>query len=128
MMKIAIALAAGVLLAAPAAAKPRSESRPVVGQEASIPFVDVQAIRSFHAEQDDVVYLQDHQRRWYRAELSGRCQGLPWANRVAVDTRGGSTFSRGDMLLVEDDRCIVSSLTHSDKPPRRASKRTRRAR
>ena len=128
MMKmIAIALAAGAALASPVAAKSPPAPEPVIGQEAKIPFVNVRGIRSFHAEDDVVVYLQDYRRRWYRAELNGPCLGLPWAMRVAVDARGSSTFDRYGVLLVGDERCMLSSLTHSGPPPRKASKRTRRA-
>jgi len=127
MHKILIAFAAAAALAAPAAAKRPPAPEPVIGQEARIPFVNVRGIHSFHAEDDDIVYLQDYRRRWYRAELNGPCYGLPWAMQVAVDSRGSSTFDRDGVLLVGDERCMLSSLTHSGPPPRKASKRTRRA-
>ena len=128
MKKLTLALAAGVALASPASAKSRPAPEPVIGQEAKIPFVNFRGIRSFHAEDDDVVYLQDYRRRWYRAELNGPCHGLNWAMRVAVDARGSSTFDRYGVLLVGDERCMLSSLTHSGPPPRKASKRERRTR
>ena len=124
MSKLILALAAAASLAAPAAAKPRPAA-PVIGQEARIPFASMGGIRSVHADDDDIVYLQDYRRRWYRAELIGPCFGLRWAMRVAVDTRGSSAFDRGSALLVGDERCLISSLTYSDPPPRRASRRTR---
>jgi len=128
MMKtIAIALAAGLAIAAPAAARRPPAPEPVIGQEARIPFVNVRGIHSFHADDEDVVYLQDYRRRWYRAELNGPCFGLPWAMRVGVDTRGSSSFDRDSVLLVGDERCLLSSLTYSGPPPRRASKHKRRA-
>lgn len=120
---VAIALAAGLVAATPGVARSRPASQPIVGQEAIIPFVNFRGIRSFHADDYDLVYLQDYRRRWYRAELIGNCHGLPWAMRIAVDTRGSSNFDRGSLLLVGDERCMISSLTYSDPPPRRASRR-----
>ena len=122
---IAIALVAGLAVAAPAAARPRPAPEPVIGQEARIPFVNFRGIHSFHADDEDVVYLQDYRRRWYRAELYGPCYGLPWAMGIAVDTRGSSTFDRNGILLVGDERCMLSSLTYSGPPPRRASRHSR---
>jgi hypothetical protein len=118
---LAAAGAAAASLAMPAAAGPRPA--PPVGQEARIPFASMGGIRSFHAEDDDIVYLQDYRRRWYRAELVGPCFGLRWAMRIAVDTRGSSAFDRSSALLVGDERCMLGSLTYSGPPPRRASKR-----
>src|SRR5215208_6375740 len=108
---LAATVAAAASLAMPAAARPRP-APPVIGQEARIPFASMGGIRSFHAEDDDIVYLQDYRRRWYRAELIGPCFGLRWAMRIAVDTRGSSAFDRSSALLVGDERCLLGSLTH----------------
>ncbi len=125
MNKIILALAAGAVLAVPAASKPRP-APPIAGEEAEIPFAQLRGgIRSFHADDHDTVYLQDRRRDWYRAEVAGACIALPWAHRIGVDSRFGSTFQRGSALIVEGDRCIVTSLVRSEKPVRRASRATR---
>ena len=125
MTKLILALAAAALLAAPAFAKP-DPSPPPTGEEVRIPFANMRGgIRSFHAEDQDTVYIQDYRRNWYRAEIVGACIGLPWAMRIGVDTRGSSTFDRSSSLLVEGDRCQLVSLTRSERPYRRASRRTR---
>jgi len=122
MMKhLTIALAAAAAFASPAPARPRA-APPVIGQEARIPFANMGGIRSFHAEGDETVYLQDYRRRWYRAELIGTCYGLQWAMGIRVDTRGSSTFDRFSSLLVGQERCMIGSLTYSGPPPRKASK------
>jgi hypothetical protein len=120
----AVALAAALPL--PAAA-PAAEPEPAAAraEEARIPFVNFRGIRSFHAADEHVVYLQDQSRNWYRAELIGPCFGLTWANRIAVDTRGSSVFDRFSALIVDGERCQVHSLTRSGKPERRASRRSR---
>src|SRR5688500_12338931 len=125
MTKLILALAAGALLAAPALAGPET-SPPPSGEEVRIPFANMRGgIRSFHAEDQDTVYIQDRRRDWYRAEIVGPCIALPWALRIGVDTRGSSSFDRTSALLVEGDRCQLISLTRSDRPVRRASRRTR---
>lgn len=125
MNRLILALATGAALAGPAAAKPRTPP-PITGEETEIPFANLRGgIRSFHADDRDTVYLQDRRRDWYRAEVAGACIGLPWARAIGIDTRFGSTFQRGSALIVEGDRCVVTSLVRSEKPERRASRRTR---
>ncbi|HEX8224058.1 MAG TPA: DUF6491 family protein [Allosphingosinicella sp.] len=105
--------------AAPALAAPPAPA----GAEASIPFVSQpRSIRSFRAAGNDILYLQDRRGRWYRAELGGPCIGLPWANVIGYDTRGLS-LGRGDSILVEGQRCLITSLTRSEAPPRKRKRR-----
>ena len=127
MNKLILALAAAASLAAPAAASPDRPAEPY-GEEARIPFAHLRGgIRSFHADDYDTVYIQDRRRDWYRAEIAGYCQALPWALRIGVDTRGSSTFDRFSALIVEGDRCQLISLTRSEKPVRRGRKHRRAA-
>ena len=125
MNKLILTLAAGAALAAPAAGKPRP-APPITGEETQIPFAHLRGgIRNFHADDRDTVYLQDRRRDWYKAEVAGACTGLPWATRIGIDTRFGLTFQRGSSLIVEGDRCMVTSLVRSEKPVLRASRKTR---
>jgi hypothetical protein len=108
------------LAAAPAAASPA----PPRGEEVSIPFANhARSILNFEAPSDDVLYLQDRQRRWYRAELAGACFDLKWAQSIGYDTRGGLSLDRGSHILVGRQRCTILSLTRSEGPPRKAKKR-----
>lgn len=110
---LTLALAAG----APAMAQPDSPlQRP---EEARIPFVSFGSIRTFRTAGEDVIYLQDTRRNWYRAELSGPCPGIERALRIGVDSRFGSTVDSGSTLLVDGQRCPIHSLVRSEKPPRR---------
>ncbi|QDZ06199.1 hypothetical protein FPZ24_00855 [Sphingomonas panacisoli] len=80
-------------------------------------------IYDFEARDDQGVYLQDQQRRWYYARISGVCTGLPFANRIAVDTRfGGSELDRTGTLLVDGQSCHIDSLTASNGPPPKPKK------
>ena len=108
-----------VLLLLAAAAAPS----PVGDEQVSIPFVtQPRAIRSFNAPSDDLLYLKDRRGRWYRAEIGGPCVGLSWANAIGYDTRGSLSLSRGSAILVEGQRCLITSLTRSDPPPRKRRK------
>jgi hypothetical protein len=103
-----------------AAASPADPPRDEVG----IPFVSQpRSIRSFNAPSDDLLYLQDRQGRWYRAEMGGPCIGLSWANAIGYDTRGSLSLGQGDSILVEGQRCMIVSLTRSDPPPRKRKRK-----
>jgi hypothetical protein len=122
---LAVAAAAAALPAAASAGSAAPAAVPAVEdeREVRIPFVNFRNIRSFHSQDDGIVYLQDQRRNWYRAELHGPCFGLRWALRIAVDTRGSTVFDRFSVLIVDGERCPVRSLTRSGKPERRASRR-----
>jgi hypothetical protein len=122
MKTIILALAATASLAAPlSAAAPRPA--PPAGEEASIPFAHFGGVWSFEAPDDDLVYLQDRSRNWYRAQLYGPCWGLSWANGIGIDTRGSSEFDRYSFLIVGKERCAIQSLTRSGPPPKRHGKK-----
>jgi Family of unknown function (DUF6491) len=115
-----ILLAAAAAIAAPALAAPP----PPEPEQVSIPFAShPRAIRNFEAPSDDVVYLEDRQRRWYRAEV-GYCFGLRWATAIGYDTRGGLSLDSFGAILVDGERCPILSLTRSEGPPRRLKKKS----
>jgi hypothetical protein len=93
-------------------------------RQVSIPFADQRhAIRNFEAPSDDLLYLEDRQHRWYRAELAGTCFDLKWAHAIGYDTRGSLSLDQGSHILVGRERCTIVSLTRSEGPPRKARKR-----
>lgn len=117
-MKTKLLLVLAGALAAPALAAPPAER-----SEASIPFANhPRAIRNFEAPNDEIVYLQDRQRRWYRADL-GHCFGLKWAHSIGYDTRGGVNLDSFGAILVDGQRCPIVSLTRSEGPPRKAKRK-----
>ena len=123
MKRFILTLATAALVAAPALAKQPVWPADKLGKETSIPFVGTIGLYNFDARDDRGVYLQDQQRRWYYARISGVCTGLPLANRIAVDTRfGGSQLDRTGTLLVDGQRCAIDSLTASNGPPPKAKK------
>jgi hypothetical protein len=117
-----IAALASVTIAG--AAEARKAPAPVeLGKETSIPFVGTIGLYNFEPDGDRGVWLQDQRRAWYYARISGICSGLPFANRIAVDTRfGGSQLDRTGILLVDGQRCNIDSLVTSAGPPKKAKK------
>jgi hypothetical protein len=110
--------------AAPAFASPAPSRAP----EVSIPFAThARSIRNFEAPSDDVLYLEDRRRRWYRAEIGGPCFGLRWATTIGYDTRGRLSLDQGSRILVDGNRCPIVSITRSEGPPRKMKKAKRAA-
>ncbi|HYE27399.1 MAG TPA: DUF6491 family protein [Allosphingosinicella sp.] len=106
------------LVAAAVAAPTLAAAPPSGREEVSIPFVShPRAIRSFKAPRDDLLFLRDRRGRWYRAEIGGPCFGLSWAKVIGYDTRGSLGLARGGSILVEGQRCLITSLTRSEAPP-----------
>ncbi len=95
-----------------------------LGKETSIPFMDVRgSLYNFEADSDRGVWLQTSSRRWYYAQILGPCTGLPFAQRIGVDTRfGGNQLDRTGTLLVDGQRCSLTSLTASNGPPPKVKK------
>jgi hypothetical protein len=122
-MKILLPLLAAAV-AGPAIASP-AEPQPPRGEEVSIPFAShARSIRNFEATSDDLLYLQDRQGRWYRAELGGDCFGLKWAFSIGYDTRGSLSLDQFSRILVGRESCPIVSLTRSDGPPRKIKAKT----
>jgi len=113
-----------VLLIAAALAAAAGPASSPPAREARIPFLSFRSIRTFHPVGDDVIYLQDTRRNWYRATLAGPCFNLNTAIRIAVDTRySGDTLDDTSSFLVDGQRCPIHSLVRSDPPPRRQHRR-----
>ncbi|SDA26969.1 DUF6491 family protein [Sphingomonas sp. NFR15] len=129
-MQKAMLLAAAFVLSpsaaladAPADARLGGWTRAEIGKEASIPFIRDQRLYGFESDGDRGVWLQDQRRRWYYAKPLGRCAGLGLATMIGVDSRfNGDSFDRTGTLLVDGQRCPLSSLTASEGPPPKPGK------
>ena len=115
---LALSLAAALLsLSANAAAdEPAAASRPL-GVETGISFPSDATIRTFQADDEDGVWIQDSRRNWYYAKFFGPCRNIDFAQAIGVDTRGQSRLDRFATLLVRGDRCALSSFVTSAPPP-----------
>jgi Family of unknown function (DUF6491) len=115
-MALALGAAATPLLAADASGAP---AKPASSAEVSIPFVDHHNLRDWQADKKEGIWIQDQRRNWYYARLLGPCIGLDWALTIGFDTGGGSgQLDRFSSVLVPDEgRCQITSLTRSEAPP-----------
>ena len=115
-------------LAAALAPVPAAAREPAIGEEASIPFVNLNSIRNFRAIDRDTIYFQDLRRLWYRGEVIGSCLDLPFAEAIGIETRGVNRLDRFSSILVRGQRCQLTSLVRSEAPPtRKELKRQRQA-
>lgn len=97
--------------AAPAAAAP--------AVQASIPFVDHRNLLDWQADGREGLWIQDQRRNWYYARLLGPCIGLDWAITIGFAPGGGSgQLDKFSSIIVPDEgRCQITSLTRSEAPP-----------
>jgi len=125
-MKQLTILIAGALAASSAfAADPPARPPAAPEREARIPFVGFNSIRTFRPVSDEIVYVQDQRRNWYRATLVGPCFNIQSALRLGVDTRYGSTLDNSSSFIVDGQSCRIHSLVRSEAPPPRRGRRNR---
>lgn len=112
----------------PVSAKPHPlHTWPDLGVETQIVFPTQGAIRNFEPDGNDGLWLEDRQRRWYYAEIAGDCQELNFAQAIGFDTRGALWLDRFSAILVNGERCLISSLMTAEKPlPRKERLRLRK--
>jgi hypothetical protein len=88
-------------------------------EEASIPFVDRRdSIRTWQADGDMGLWIQDSHKQWYYAKTFSPCLGLPFAIQIGVKNRGINRLNRDSEIIVPNEgRCQLSSFRKSDPPP-----------
>lgn len=90
-----------------------------LGEEASIPFVDQRdSIRTWQADGDMGLWIQDSRKQWYYAKTFAPCHGLPFAIKIGVRNRGLNQLNRDSEIIVPNEgRCQLSSFRKSGPPP-----------
>jgi hypothetical protein len=88
-------------------------------EEVSIPFVNLDStIRTWQADGQDGVWVQDAHKQWYYAKTYGYCEGLEFASAIGFKTGTLNTLDRFSSIVVPGyDRCAIKSLTKSEAPP-----------
>jgi hypothetical protein len=84
-----------------------------------IPFVNFGGIRDWTANDDDTLYVESSQGRWYQVALAYPCSGLPFALRIGIDTGGFDTLDSFSNIIVDGQRYPVASVTRIASPPPR---------
>src|SRR5688500_9833698 len=71
----------------------------------SIPFADLGNIRNWHAENAEVLYVQNAKRDWFRITFWTPCLALPFATGIAFVTDGTSSLDKYSSILVDGENC-----------------------
>jgi hypothetical protein len=102
--------------------------KPAPAVQASIPFVDHHNLRDWQADGTDGLWIQDQRRNWYYAKVLGPCIGLDWALSIGFDTGGasGQLDKFSSIIVPNEGRCQITSLTRSEAPPPSVKKKKRK--
>lgn len=86
------------------------------------------SIDGFYDNTRDTVVLSSGVSRDYVVSVTGACPSLRFAQSIAMDNRGGSCVSRGDVLIVSEnafslndrtglgpDRCLINEIYKWDR-------------
>jgi len=96
---------------------------PIAAEEVSIPFVNFGSINDWKADDRQGLWIQDVHRKWFYARTTAPCFGLDFALTIGFETRGIGQLDRFSSILVPDQgRCQIASLTESEGPPRKVDK------
>lgn len=111
---ILLPLAAVALLPAAAIAQDgegrQAEAQQEAGTRNYIPFPNHGGVWDWHADGQDVIYFQDRQKRWYRAELFTPAYDLPWVQFIGIETRGTDRLDKWSTIYIRGQRYSLKSF------------------
>lgn len=115
--KLGPAAALAALMAAPSSALPPAEDTPATllrdGEPViSIPAAD--AIRDFHALDDEHVMLELEAGQHYLLTLNRQCVGLRWARHVGVTASQNTIWAGFDALTADGEACPIRTIHRLD--------------
>lgn len=112
--KILVPLAVVALVPGIALAQETQEQSADAQQEAEtrdyIPFPNHGGVRDWHADGRDVIYFQDRQKRWYRAELNTPSFDLPWVQFIGIEVRGPDRLDRWSNVYIAGTRYTLRTF------------------
>jgi Family of unknown function (DUF6491) len=88
--------------------------------EASIHFVNMnQSIRGWQADGQMALWIQDAHNQWYYVKLLGPCNGLEFTARLGFEPKTMNSLDKyGYVVMPDNQRCQITSLTKSEAPPK----------
>lgn len=119
------AFAALAVISAPAMAEEQQGAAQATEKpaEAYIPFANHGGVRDWRADGRDVVYFQDRQRRWYKAELMSPALDLPYTLFIGIDSGATDRLDRWSTLYISGQRYQIRSFAKIEgQPPKKAKK------
>ena len=88
-------------------------ARPAVAAPTS--FVPMRSVVQF-VETSNTLYVLTRG-NWYQANLAGPREALPDAENVQIDLQPANGFGPSSTVVVDGERCAVSSVAPVDSPP-----------
>lgn len=113
---------AGYLTAAADSSSPPAKER---SERAYIPFAHLGGIRDWRAVDNDTLYIEGRNDRWYRAELLGPCVGLTFETTIGFVLEPSGSFDRFSSIVADGQQCHLKSLEEVKGPPERDVNRKR---
>lgn len=126
-MKKAITLSLAMALMPFSMAAAGEPAPRALGVEASITFPSDMTIKTWQADSEDGIWVQDQQRNWYYGSFYGPCRNLDFAMGVGIDNRGISRLDKYAAIRVGRERCQLASFVTSAPPPTKAEQKAARA-
>lgn len=126
MKNLALSLAAMLLPLSAAAAIESAEEPRALGVEASIVFPGDSSIRTWQADRDRGIWIQDRRRNWYYGTFIGICRDVDFAQAIGVETRGAGRLDRFASIIVRGERCPLTSFVTSAPPPSKEERKAAR--
>lgn len=126
-----LVLVAVVVFSSGAAAQPvapgPSESTVPPGR-AAIHFVEYGGIRNWRADDDDALYIEALNRKWYKATFFGPCIGLRFATSVGFVSDSGGSVDRFSSIVVREpahgtQECHFRTFAEVPAPPKPVSRK-----
>lgn len=91
--------------------------------EAYIAFANHGGVRDWQAYDQNTIYFQDRQKRWYKAELLMPAFDLPYTIFIGLDTEPGGRLDKWSAVYVEGQRYTFRSFVAIEgKPPKKPKK------
>ena len=106
----------------------KSGQSSVPAGRAAIHFVEYGGIRSWRADDDDALYIEALNRKWYKATFFGPCHGLRSAISIGFVSDSGGSVDRFSSIVVREPgpgptECHFRTFAEIPAPPKPASKK-----
>jgi len=88
-----------------------------------IPFANNGGVWDWRSEGDSVVYFQDPQKHWYKAELMAPAHDLPFVQYIGIDAGVGGRLDKFGGIYVHGQKYAFKSFQQIEgAPPKKAPK------
>jgi hypothetical protein len=95
----------------------QAEQAAAKSAEAYIAFVNHGGVRDWRTVDDNKIYIQDSQGKWYLATLATSSPDLEYATAIGFETKGVDRLDRFGAVVISGTRYPLASLVESGAPP-----------